>query len=295
MKCNVCQSSFKDNYVVGGRLCPVCQSDINYAPAKSNLKTLIRGLGKKKFHFFEVKNNIIRVPIKSAVMFEAPLVANDGVYAVDPWLKGDVFKKIETPQKVLDILAIARSAVDTVQVQGLDDFASCTSTDETRYFMNGIYFGEEAIVTTDAKRMMWRAHTPNGTGIIQTTGIEKYITEYGIKDNEFVYKGAGFEIYGKCIDGTFPPYKKVIPDPIPTGEYELPSLKKVQDRIKEVRALNEESYRLFLRDGTAAVDATFIETAIKQGFKTYLQDDPMKVMMFDNGVNKLLIMPLPLE
>lgn len=125
----------------------------------------------------------------------------------------------------------AIAAADIVEAIETTSFA--ISTEETRYYLNGIFmhFAEQlVIVATDGHRLArWRAPLPDGAsgapGVIvprKTVGEILKIAKEAAKDGEALIKIAlsetkiRFEIgdtvlTSKLVDGTFPDYGRVIP------------------------------------------------------------------------------------
>ncbi|CAK0749253.1 DNA polymerase III subunit beta [Gammaproteobacteria bacterium] len=118
------------------------------------------------------------------------------------------------------------------------------STDVTRYKLNGVYFSREAgsevftLVATDGRRLHYRTLQSSGTGemkfILPSPAIktllkinpaekveftlsapmypnEKGIMERGENQSVLIDLPEGGELVSKCIEGTFPNYRQVIP------------------------------------------------------------------------------------
>ncbi|PIE97906.1 MAG: DNA polymerase III subunit beta [Treponema sp.] len=104
------------------------------------------------------------------------------------------------------------------------------SDDETRFFMNGVFFqtknSDLICVTTDGKRLAFIKNTFNLSskdisGVIIPTKvlsiINKKITEngnisIGITEKNAFFNFANYKFSTTLIDGTFPNYEKVIPE-----------------------------------------------------------------------------------
>lgn len=110
--------------------------------------------------------------------------------------------------------------------------ATSISTEETRYYLNGAYFhdagdGVLTIVSTDGHRLTkyetehpWpeqrKLIVPRKTCHTLmtrlTSGGNKSV-EIATAENRISFRGDGWQIRSKCIDGTFPDYNRAIPAP----------------------------------------------------------------------------------
>ena len=111
--------------------------------------------------------------------------------------------------------------------------ATSISTEETRYYLNGSFFhdagdGKLTIASTDGRRLTkyetgqpWpkdhKAILPRKAHALihgrLTKGGNKSVQIEMHRDLRLHFKGDGWEIWSKCIDGTFPDYNRVIPAP----------------------------------------------------------------------------------
>lgn len=128
--------------------------------------------------------------------------------------------------------AMSMKAVDWIGV--LDAVSPCISSEETRYYLNGVYFhevdGKWVAAATDGHRMMilkTKAEAPEGFSVIvprktitmlrQKLGkvpVDTVVTMelYGTPDHKLQWKFEDLVIRSKSIDGTFPDYDRVIPN-----------------------------------------------------------------------------------
>lgn len=101
------------------------------------------------------------------------------------------------------------------------------SKEETRYYLNGVFFeivnGEAALVATDGHRLIKipvKASGEDQKVIIPRQLIDKIKPVRGVEMCDFLFSSSGaIEIEydgntykGEAIDGTFPDYRRVIPD-----------------------------------------------------------------------------------
>lgn len=106
------------------------------------------------------------------------------------------------------------------------------STEETRYYLNGIYFhdagdGALTLVSTDGHRLTryatgnpWKASegmiVPRKTCSVVMSKLAKDGNKsvlISTSKHRISFMGEGWKIFSKCIDGTFPDYKRIIPEP----------------------------------------------------------------------------------
>lgn len=107
------------------------------------------------------------------------------------------------------------------------------SSEETRYYLNGIYLHRRAgmlrAVATDGHRILWEEMPappgmPEGLELIVPTAVVKLVLalldgaapedlQFQVKAGtpKIMISGTGWAIAAKCIDGTFPDYERTIP------------------------------------------------------------------------------------
>lgn len=104
------------------------------------------------------------------------------------------------------------------------------SDDETRYFMNGVYFEKKednlVLVATDGKRLAFTSKNllsgvpeftpaivhPKILNIIAKRASDEGNISVAIVDKMIFFKFANYEFSGTLIDGQFPNYQRVIPE-----------------------------------------------------------------------------------
>lgn len=99
--------------------------------------------------------------------------------------------------------------------------AFAISTEETRYYLNGVFFhgvdGKTIAVATDGHRLGRHiaAATEDFPGIIvprKTVGLfPKGMVAVSVSENKIRIEATDFTLVSKLIDGTFPDYQRVIP------------------------------------------------------------------------------------
>lgn len=116
--------------------------------------------------------------------------------------------------------------LDAEQLEAFAWVLKAASTEETRYYLNGIYFDKNKIVATDGHRLHQveldvKYVDEFKEGIIMPSKCAKYLLylhkEYkenvviNIYEEGFICKIGNAVIKSKHVDGTFPNYKKVFP------------------------------------------------------------------------------------
>ena len=101
---------------------------------------------------------------------------------------------------------------------GLAMCIDSVSTDETRYFMQGVYCDAENTVGTDGFRMMmYKLDDPMPEMIIPSKTVHEFLnldlTEYVFDEDQKRIRFSGYDgmIVSSLIEGTFPNYKRLIP------------------------------------------------------------------------------------
>ncbi len=141
-----------------------------------------------------------------------------------------------------------------INIHDLEFVSRAMSTEETRYYLNGIHFDSHGIVATDGHRLhMVKMETGlNRSNIILPRAAVNYILEMAkeqkldkiaddgtiyFSDDFFQVQVGKYNMIGKLIDANFPDYNRVIPkDHSKIGVYSLPELKAIE---KEAKALHK--------------------------------------------------------
>lgn len=113
-------------------------------------------------------------------------------------------------------------------VQRLKFVMQAMSQEETRYYLNGVFFGDDMIVATDGHRchyfkwdFEWKIQTGRMGTIIPSDAMNRIIQAYQelketalyftLYKDRWEFKIGVITMVGKSIDGTFPEVKKIIP------------------------------------------------------------------------------------
>lgn len=161
------------------------------------------------------------------------------------------------------------------------------SNEETRYYLNGVYFGSyndtPVIVATDGHRLAMQtiAFAPDAlAGLIMPRGLVDYLISRKIEPNSVAgaqaEKGApsvrldydGLTVKGRTVDGTFPDFTRVIP--------KAPTKRATFDRLKLLTVLrrimvmsNERRRTVKLSFGASALTLSVSNPDWGNGFETF--------------------------
>lgn len=119
---------------------------------------------------------------------------------------------------------------ETALAKMIDSVRWAISTEETRYYLNGIYMhGRDrrlagaatdghrlALYQTDADwplpDLIFPRHSVAALRSLLTAGGNQHISVGGSTKPAMRFVGSGWSMFVKCIDGTYPDYQRVIPD-----------------------------------------------------------------------------------
>lgn len=146
-----------------------------------------------------------------------------------------------------------------------DPVSFAISTEETRYYLNGIFFrggADSVAVATDGHRLSRHKGPalPDFEGIIvprKVIGLlPKGACNVSISANKIRIKTADMDLVSKLIDGTFPDYQRVIPksnDKIITAD--RADLMRAADRVASISSEKGRGVRLSVASGSIALSA----------------------------------------
>lgn len=134
----------------------------------------------------------------------------------------------------------------------LEFILSAVSEDESRYFMNGIHFDNENVVSTDGRKLIYTENKNVNRNCIASClrckklwlqAKEIYI---GLKCTKLVF--ADCEFYVEHIEGQFPSYNKVIPEFFDNYIVTIPEKKELEYFLKREKIIDskypKEKYKL---------------------------------------------------
>jgi len=145
----------------------------------------------------------------------------------------------------------------------IEETIFAVSDDETRYFMNGVFFefaeGKIIMVATDGRRLSYISkEAPEGikefTGVIippkilsviQKRAGDEGVISVSVTDRNIFIKFGSYQLSSVLIEGNFPNYRRVIPKD-PTRSFTM-SRTEMLDALKRVSLLVEtKSHRIYL-------------------------------------------------
>ncbi|MBZ9943475.1 DNA polymerase III subunit beta [Mesorhizobium sp. BR1-1-13] len=142
--------------------------------------------------------------------------------------------------------------------------AFAISTEETRYYLNGVYIHDTAggliAVATDGHRLA--KHTAPTVGAIPAVIVPRKLVglvpkgqvAVSLSDTKIRIVGADGTYTSKLIDGTFPDYERVIPkanDKVIT--FESPDMRQAAERVSVVSSERGRAIRLNFADNQATL------------------------------------------
>jgi DNA polymerase-3 subunit beta len=172
------------------------------------------------------------------------------------------------------------------------------SSEETRYYLNGIFFhGTEAgviAVATDGHRLSRHVSAPVGAfaGVIvprKTVGLlPKGVVTVQVSDTKIRIQADGFELISKLIDGTFPDYQRVIPannERIVTVDRD--AMMKAADRVASISSEKGKAVKLSVAPGGIVLSARSEVGAAEDEVAVEYSGEP-----FDIGFNSAYLRDL---
>ncbi len=94
------------------------------------------------------------------------------------------------------------------------------STEETRYYLNGVHISDDAAVATDGHRLGWHPLGFDGGAfgkailpkrLVDTLMVLPAPKSVALAKDKIAFEMEGMSVRSKLIDGTFPDYRRVIP------------------------------------------------------------------------------------
>lgn len=218
------------------------------------MKTLIKHANKKTY--LPVLNTIlVKDGIASATdidhWIEYKTDKADGVYDAKG-VKAGVWVKSDIPEQEWPVMGShAFNGSVTVSIESLSFVA--LSTEETRYYLNGVFFDENGMVATDGHRLhqakMQGAYNAKAilpkeaVNIILDCAKEEGVGEVTIYFGETKYSVdiGNYSIQGRLIDGNFPDYTRVIDGTKKhkhVAEFDYPTIKSMAKQAKAMHKAN---------------------------------------------------------
>ena len=211
---------------------------------------------------------------------EVEIVVNDGHAMVSagrssfrlPTLPVEDFPAISSNELPVNLSLTAADMRDLI-----DTTRFAISTEETRYYLNGIYMhkadsGELCAVATDGHRLaMTRQALPSGAAQMPSiilprkavSELRKLLDEFdgdvlvGLSETRAEFRFGVVRLTSKLIDGTFPDYTRVIPvgnDRI--MQVDVSAFSAAVDRVSTIASEKSRSVKLGLRSGVLTLSAS---------------------------------------
>lgn len=192
----------------------------------------------------------------------------DGIHLIDKDLPIADFPMFS--EGLIKGTPLAKITLDREQMKILEWVSKAMSTEETRYYLNGIYFDRDGFIATDGHRLHqafypanWDKRRKDEGGVILPRKVIKLFidgmkeTKAGSAEIQFWKSGAVITfgktvIKTKTVDGTFPDYKRVVPKIYKTKKCKF-SAKEIARHKKTVMATMKAC------NGSANAPVKFIE------------------------------------
>ncbi len=161
------------------------------------------------------------------------------------------------------------------------------STEETRYYLNGVFFrgGEQSVaVATDGHRLSRHigASLPEFAGVIvprkTVSVLPRGACNVSVSENRIRVEGQGLTIVSKLIDGTFPDYERVIPqsnDKIVTVERD--EMMRATDRVATVSPERGRAVRLSVAPGSIGLSVSHAKASATDEIQAEYSGEPIEV------------------
>ena len=211
---------------------------------------------------------------------EVEIVVNDGHAMVSagrssfrlPTLPVEDFPAISSNELPVNFSLTAADVRDLI-----DATRFAISTEETRYYLNGIYIhkaesGELCAVATDGHRLaMTRQALPSGAAQMPSiilprkavSELRKLLDDFdgdvfvGLSETRAEFRFGVVRLTSKLIDGTFPDYTRVIPvgnDRI--MQVDVSAFSAAVDRVSTIASEKSRSVKMGLRSGVLTLSAS---------------------------------------
>lgn len=167
--------------------------------------------------------------------------------------------------------------------------AFAISTEETRYYLNGIFLhvvdGKVVAVATDGHRLSRHVGQPTEDqfpGIIvprKTVGmLPKGSVTLSVSETKIRVEAGEFSLTSKLIDGTFPDYPRVIPqnnDKLVTVDCD--AFMKAADRVATVSSERGKAVRLSVAPGSVAMAVVSTDAAANDEVEAEYSGEPIEI------------------
>lgn len=163
----------------------------------------------------KIENGVAYAALKNDILVAFPATAPDGVYDIEYDLKAKNIT-FKTPHKD-DIYYTPLPETPHSITTDLAWLAPAMSTEETRYYLNGVYIDNTKAVATDGHRLhLSPLKTDSPINVIiprplVALAVKHKVKTVNIGESYSAFTASGFTFYAKNIDGNYPDYTKAIP------------------------------------------------------------------------------------
>jgi hypothetical protein len=179
----------------------------------------------------------------------------------------DIDEKFTDRKKQIDEFISDDFVKWDIEKNKLEFILSAASEEETRYFMNGIYFDYENIVSTDGRRLIYTENQNIHRNCIASCCQCKKLwlkakdIYIGLRCTKLVFTEC--EFYIEHIDGQFPMYKKVIPKFSDNYIIQMPAKKELDYFIKKAKITNAKNPKLRYQLTNTKNESEFVSFNVK--------------------------------
>ena len=222
---------------------------------------------KSALNGFKIENNSLVVNFETGMIkIDLDDKFEDGLYIEGP---GGLIPSEHHLTRYPADIEMQPSDIIKVDSENIVEASVYASDDETRYFMNGIYFSSEdqKMVATDGRRIIVIDQKVSGPSVtIPTNKLSnaslKSIKDFSTTKNDegkefaklyFSEKSGDYDITLNAIEGQFPNWKRFIPEDVSDAKLFLPPQEK---ELKEIlRYIDKKTKRItFCEDDTYYYD-----------------------------------------
>lgn len=216
------------------------------------------------FNTIKIKDGIARIT-DGGFLLSIPTDKPDGFYKIKE-ARADVWRNLEIDDSEYEYLHFPEGLTSTrvpFNVSELEWVSSAMSKDEKRFYLKGVYFDKCGMTATDGRIIKHietlgedlSAILPRfAVKIILDAAKEEKISDIEIlftRDRAFVDIGR-YSLITKLIDGSFPDYKRVIPN---QNQFEtLFDSEEFKPLLKKAKALDKHTQSIILSSNSCHIE-----------------------------------------
>lgn len=140
------------------------------------------------------------------------------------------------------------------------------ATDDARYYLNGVFFEERGLLATDGHRLIhMQLEGMGGPAILPREAVPLVCDlladggRFGIDESAWLAESGDFRLVGKCVDGSFPDWTRVVPHDPPVQA--LFARQDIQGALKAVAFHDDRARAVVI---SADADAAEIKVAMRR-------------------------------